>query len=444
MIRALTLRYWARHARNNGLPRVREALEDFRALSPGAQRRELGRRLLEQVRFFGGLEGALPAWQALAREGDPEVVLAAWHELPILTKAEQRERFPLDAIQDRLGAGSVLNSTGGSTGEPTFFIHDQAAAASALALQTLHWQRMGWRPGLPVLSLWGAQRDIGAGAVGWTALKLRLSAFLYGIHVVAGFAITEAAALGALDWLEAHGPAAVYGYTSLLDFLARTALDHGRKVPAGLVAVAWNGGECLFPDQCARFERVFGVPILNYYAGRELGVLGCQLRPGGPLEIPRPFIHVEVVDAEGRPAAPGVEGRLIVTSTLGRGTPFLRYEVGDLGSYGSAHRDSAGLWALEGVNGRVSSLLKVGGRTISNIFWNHLFKEFQEIRQFQVVDRKEAGLAFLFNGTGFSVERETRLRGILAEFLGPVPVEFLWVERIPLTPAGKLLQVVQD
>ncbi|HLO69045.1 MAG TPA: hypothetical protein VK188_18630 [Holophaga sp.] len=443
MIKPLTRWYWARHARNNGLPEVRSRVEAFRASDPTGRRRELGRLLQAQLRLFSPLDGAYDEWRRLAREEDPECVLDAWSSLPIMTKKDQRERFPPQAIQAWLGGKGLLNSTGGSTGEPTFFVQDPGMVAGGLALQTLHWMRMGWKPGLPLVSLWGAQRDIGAGLKGLPALKKRLSDYLYGFDVIAGFSITEDTALRLLDRLEAGAPVGMYGYTSLLDFLARTAIKHGRTVRPGQVTTAWNGGECLFPDQSERFESVFHVPILNYYAGRELGPLAGQCRKGGVLEVPRPFVHLELVDAAGAPAAPGEEGRIIVTSTLCKGTPFLRYEVGDLGMAGPALRDEAGLLGLDAVSGRVSSLLTVGGKTISNIFWNHLFKEYPEIAQFQVVSRRD-GLLFRFRGAGFSPEREASLRGILAGFLADVTLAIEWHERLPLTPAGKLIHVIQE
>jgi hypothetical protein len=36
------------------------------------------------------------------------------------------------------------------------------------------------------------------------------------------------------------------------------------------------------------------------------------------------------------------------------------------------------------------------------------------------------------------------LRGILLSFLGSVPIELVWVQSIPLTPHGKLVQVVRE
>ena len=50
----------------------------------------------------------------------------------------------------------------------------------------------------------------------------------------------------------------------------------------------------------------------------------------------------------------------------------------------------------------------------------------------------------LIKRAGFSPGREAELRGILLSILGSVPIELAWVENIPLTPHGKLVQVVRE
>jgi len=82
------------------------------------------------------------------------------------------------------------------------------------------------------------------------------------------------------------------------------------------------------------------------------------------------------------------------------------------------------------------------GNVVQNTYWNHLFKELPEVRQFQVVIEPTGGLTFLLVGTGFSEAREAGLRRVLEGFLGIQALEFQWVERIPLTAQGKLIQVV--
>ena len=114
-------------------------------------------------------------------------------------------------------------------------------------------------------------------------------------------------------------------------------------MPAGLVRVAWNGGEMLHDEQVTRFREVVGVPILNYYGGRELGTLAAQHEAGGPLHLVRPYVFVELIDDDGAPVAPGQPGRVIVTSTEGRGTPFLRYDIGDVAVCSADAVDASGV-----------------------------------------------------------------------------------------------------
>jgi phenylacetate-CoA ligase len=211
------------------------------------------------------------------------------------------------------------------------------------------------------------------------------------------------------------------------------------------VRVAWNGGEMLHDDQVARFRDVFGVPILNYYGGRELGTIAAQREAGGPLLLVRPYVFVELVGDDDRPVAPGRSGRLIVTSTHGRGTPFLRYDIGDVASCREDGLDASGVTRLDALLGRAGSVLQLPtGATVSNNYWNHLLKEAPEIEQFQVRLRADGSLRLTFVGQPFGPAREAWLRRVLREFLGPLAVEMAWVDEIPPTRLGKRLQVVAD
>jgi phenylacetate-CoA ligase len=201
----------------------------------------------------------------------------------------------------------------------------------------------------------------------------------------------------------------------------------------------------LFPSQSQFFEQAFGAPILNLYGGRELGTMAFQPQRDAPLSVLRPFVFVEIVDEAGRPSPPGQVGRLIWTSAVCRGTPFLRYDIGDLGAAAACDQDESGICRLTTLCGRHAGLLTLpGGKTLSVLFWNHLFKEFSEVVQFQVALRGDGGIELRLKGSGFSGEREMELRRILLNFIGPIHVNILWLGAIPLTPQGKLLQVVRE
>jgi phenylacetate-CoA ligase len=432
--------YAADFARRGVAPFWRE-LDRFPRLSPAAARREMGERLLQRVRHFGARDDALPEWREAARCTDPEALWELWPSLPIITKRDLQTRFHPRELLAR-GVAGRPSATGGSTGEPTPFLHDEAMVRAAAATLFHARLRMGWRPGMPVIVVWGSERDIGK----HQSWQRRAIARLQNLHMVDGYVLDARTVERVMSLLGRFPRAAVYGFTSMLEYVAREALRNGDRRGHGRVVAAWNGGEMLFAEQSALFEAAFGVPILNLYGGRELSAMAFQPAAGLPLRVLRPLLHVEVVDGDGRPVGPGEPGRLLWTSTVCGATPFLRYAVGDLGSFDDDGRDESGIHTLAGLQGREAGLVRLAsGRTINSLYWNHLFKDFPEVEQFQVAWLHDATAVELrLRGTPFSPERERHLRSVAALVLERVPVELRWVERIPLTAQGKLVQVVRE
>jgi phenylacetate-CoA ligase len=429
--------WWRRFAQREACPWTDLAV--FPASRPDERRRILAGRLLAQIRCFGRRADALPEWREASRIESPEDLWKVWPSLPIVTKQMLHSRFHGLELQSRLHVHGCVKSTGGSTGEPTVVFHDEPMMRATNAASTYTRIKMGWRPGMASVKLWGSERDISR-KIG---LRTRLYNGLLREMIVDGYRLTDQTVDQALSLIRRYKPVAIWGFTSMLDFLARKTLALGAGLPAGTVQTAWNGGEMLFEDQVETFRKAFGVPILNRYGGRELSVMACQFNDGGPLVVLRPWLLVEIVNDRGLPASPGESGRLLWTSTVCRGTPFLRYEVGDLGSFSATHQDESGVGAIQQLQGRAAGLLTLpDGRTINCIYWNHLFKEFPEAQQFQVVLQNNGGIKILLKGAGFTPERETELRQILRTFLGPIAVHLLWAESIPLTRYGKLVQVV--
>jgi phenylacetate-CoA ligase len=433
--------YWAFHHAWKGLHPKILTMEAHRLMPEGEARLDLALRLRRQLAHFSNDPNAFPQWRDLA-VAEPESVWRGWTDLPIMTKQDLQERFPAAGIVARNGGHA--NSTGGSTGEPTRFVHDQGMLRACTATMYYGWRRMGWRPGMPVFAIWGAQRDIGLN-LGWQGrLKQMILAQFGGIWMNNGFALDPTRAMAFLGQILASPlPCVVYGYTSLLEEVARQAEVARVTIPPGQVAAAWNGGETLFPEQSAHFQRVFGVPIQNYYGGREVGVMAFQSQGEEALQVLRPFILLELVNEVGQPCAAGEEGRLLVTSTVCQGSPFMRYEIGDLATFSEGQSDGSGLRGLREIRGRVSSTLVLNGRSVSSLYWNHLFKDYSEIRAFQVRARGSALHIFL-NAPRLPKEALERIRATILAFLGPLPLTIETVVAIPLSAAGKLIHVIQE
>lgn len=416
-------------------------LERFTEIPPDEARREIGMRLMSQLTYFGARQDALPEWREALPLRDTEDIWRIWTSLPIMTKSDLRNRFHPDEITARTGVQGRVSATGGSTGEPTPFLHDAAMVRASVATQTFSQLQMGWRPGMPTICLWGSERDIGKSL----RLRSRFLSYLLNWWIIDGYNLDEDTVARVLDVIRRRSPVALYGFSSMLEFVARQVVESGMPSVRGSVVAAWNGGEMLFDSQSELFKNAFGTPIMNYYGGRELSAMAYQPAEGAALRVLRPLVFVEVVDSNGAPVEPGEIGRLIWTSTVCRGTPFIRYDSGDLGCYEESDRDESGVISIKELHGRQAGLLTLpNGKTISCLFWNHLFKEYPEVEQFQVVLLHDNGIALRLKGRGITKFREKELRSTLEGFLGPLPVEIAWVDRITLTSQGKLVQVLRE
>jgi phenylacetate-CoA ligase len=438
MIRAA---YWKRIFSRSRVKATWCELERFPSLSPAQARLEMGKRLLSQVRYFGSRADALPQWKEAVRIRDAKDIWKIWPELPILSKEDLKARFHPAEIRSRFGIGGIAGSTGGSTGEPTPYLHDHSMLEAKTAATLFPRWQAGWRPGMPTLCIWGSERDIGERR----ALRGRISSWLQREWFVDGYALDSTTVDRVLEFVDRFSDIAIFGFTSMLEFVAREVLRRGCQPANGKVRAAWNGGEMLFENQSTVFRQAFGVPILNFYGGRELSAMACQAPGARSLTVLRPLMFLEILDENGKPVPPGVPGRLIWTSTVCRGTPFLRYDIGDIGAYDSDGYDESGISAIRELHGRNGGLLKLpNGKVISALFWNHLFKDYSEVEQFQVALAKNQEIKLRLKGTPFGPDRESHLRDVLKGFLGQIPVTISWMNRIPLSPQGKLLQVVSE
>jgi len=434
--------FWRGFRWKNRLDGEIAALGEFARLRPDQARTRMAARLAETIRYFGNRADALPEWREAAKISDPDETLRLWPSLPVLTKRDIVERFPAAGMAARFGLSGRVNSTGGSTGEPTRFYQDTGMIRAGFAATLYARLRMGWRYGMPIIALWGSDRDLGLAAAN---RKARWMASLRNDHVIGGFRVDEGTVDRFLNLLRRHQPAAVFGYASLLEFLARQVIEQNRQPPPGAVHLAWGGAEMLFASQSEMFRRAFGTPILNWYGSRELSVVAFQPDAASALELIRPDFYLELVNEAGAPVSAGEVGRILVTCTVGRGTPFIRYEIGDLAAADPAGADESGIWKLDRIEGRIAGVMRLPNGTMVNaLYWNQVLKEFEEVHQFQVaLGADEPGVELRLVGKGFSPEREALARQRMSVVLGTTPVTFVWKESLPLTKQGKLLQVVQ-
>src|SRR5579872_3027726 len=85
--------YWHLYFWKNNFPRYWRELDAFRSMSPAETRRQMGARLLAQLRYFGDRADALPEWREAAHISDVDTLWRVWPSLPVVTKRDLVTRF---------------------------------------------------------------------------------------------------------------------------------------------------------------------------------------------------------------------------------------------------------------------------------------------------------------------------------------------------------------
>ena len=160
------------------------------------------------VPFYREAVGPLDAREIAA---DPLAQLARF---PVLTKKHLCER--LEDLKIELGRGTVLDASGGSTGEPTRFYKDREQLASSLASTQIFLEWAGIERAERLVKLWGARRDLRDGV----SMGLRLSRFLYGRVTLDAFDMGEEAMHGYAAFMRRHRSVCLEGYATALDAFA--------------------------------------------------------------------------------------------------------------------------------------------------------------------------------------------------------------------------------
>jgi phenylacetate-CoA ligase len=235
------------------------------------------------------------------------------------------------------------------------------------------------------------------------------------------------------------------GYPSVIHAMAASVLEVGVRLsrPPRFV---FTGAENVLDYQRRDIAAVTGATLTDQYGFSE----GC----GNASHCKALVYHedfefgiIECVDP--RPVGDGrVAGRIVCTGFASPDTPLIRYDVGDIGVWERPdHRCSCGRESaiLTAVDGRRDDYVVTpeGGRIMR---FDYLFKDTQNIREAQVIQRRPDAIALrIVRRDGYSARDETLLRDQVRQWISPtIGVSFEYTDEIPRQPNGKFRAVVSE
>jgi phenylacetate-CoA ligase len=248
-------------------------------------------------------------------------------------------------------------------------------------------------------------------------------------------------------WLRKQKDPVIGGYPSSLFILADDAERKGISFNAK-TCITW--GDKLFDHYNEKIEKVFNTKVFETYGSAE-GFLIAAQHDTPFMYIMSNNIVLEIVDDNGDEVKDGELGHVVVTNLYNYIMPLIRYRLGDLAvklprsEY--PEKRMLDLPLLKKVIGRNTDIIRTpsGNKLIVHSFTG-IFEHFQEIKQFQIVQKTLSRIDIRYiPGEGFSESVIHKINQKLMDLTGgEIKIKFLKVENIKPSGSGKPQIIISE
>ncbi len=365
-----------------------------------------------------------------------------FRDLPFLTKDAARQNYDRLVTTEPARQNSLIKAkTGGTTGEPMWFMQDGVYDDYRVAHNFFQMEWSGWRLGQPEGRLWG---HVLAGDAGEKSALTRLKERLVSRFHSNAFHMTPESMEEFAVQLEKHPDAVVWSYVSTMYRFAQFVQDRGR--PIKLHAV-YTAAEPLYDYHREFIGEVFHCPVFNSYSSVETGDIACECDRHDGLHIMMRNCYLEVL-RDGQPVPDGQEGEFVITNLTNLAFPLIRYKIEDGGiRRGTGCPCGRGLPMLEVVEGRIIDFFKMkDGDRVWGAFVIPMIPALGHIRQYQIVQQSLDQIVIRVVRQGPIDENQFAeiIRAFRVALGREVQVRLEDVDSLPSTPTGKHRYIVSE
>lgn len=372
-------------------------------LSPRLQRKRCERRLIRAIRHA---YKHVPFYRRKYDEAGVDIDSIRSAEdikrLPFVTKDEIRENFPDGIVARGINREACFYSaTTGSTGRSLPFIYTKATYAFYVALGFRMYTMIGYRP-------WHRMAYIK-----YTKLTYyRVGPFFQTVHIKSTIPVEEQIA----QLREARADLIV-GYASLVYEIARRVTpDDLKYIRPKFIGI---NSELSTQDQRAFISETFHCPVYDEYSTEETWMIASQCRHHN-YHIFSDNVWVEFLDSKGQEVNPGEMGEIVLTTTRSPAMPFIRYRIGDMGTYSDAACPCGiGFPILQSFEGRADDcFILPSGKFVSslkllNTFTMYIKKYLHLLEEFKVIQvRRDLIVIKIVKGSQYD---DSQLEELLAD-----------------------------
>lgn len=357
--------------------------------------------------------------------------LSDLRKVPILTKDMVRAGYPGDILASGVDRSACSpRMTSGSSGRKLEVMLDHRVAALYRLMQLRQLIELGYRP-------WD------------TMAYVRFSPpvtniVLQRIRLFRRFFIP-------LEWgperqaeevLRAR-PLIINAYPSVLYLLAKTlGRGNGRRLKLKFLM---SNSELLTAHARKYVEDVFGCRVYDDYSCLEFSAIAFECRMQN-LHIAADNVIVEVLDDKGDSLPAGEPGRIVVTSLNNYSMPYIRYEIGDVGTLSGEECPCGRCFpVLKAIVGRCDDFLVMpSGQLIDPQTVVFQIETIPEIREFRIIQQEDGSLtvSIVPEGAVEFLRIREEITAKLKALFGVLPVDVIETTALNRGSTGKHRSVI--
>ncbi|WP_369806612.1 phenylacetate--CoA ligase family protein [Lacinutrix sp. Bg11-31] len=292
-----------------------------------------------------------------------------WSDIPVLTKRDLQQ-----PLKNRLSKGysaknCQVNNTSGSSGYPLSFAKDKFchALSWAVFMDRYSWYDIN-------LNTSKQARFYGIPLDKMSYYKERLKDKLGNRFRFSVFDMSDDQLSRNVNLFSKSNYEHLYGYSNALilfgKYLEREHIVLKDKCKSLKLCI--TTAETLFERDKKMLETQFGIPVINEYGCAELGLIAFQNKKNEWL-INCDDLYVEILDDNDNILKHGEKGRIVITSLYNKAHPFIRYDLGDIGTLSKNSTLSKPI--LESLTGRTNDTLNLpSGKTAAGLTMYYVTK----------------------------------------------------------------------
>ena len=372
-----------------------------------------------------------------------DIDIENWESIPIMTKRHLQQPIEQRLSKEFTAENVYLNKTSGSSGDPFIFVKDKWCHAMTWAqiMDRFSWYNIDFNSSKQA-RFYGIPLD----KKGY--YKERIKDFFSNRYRFSIFDLSDESFEKTLQKFKSTSFEFINGYTSPIvqfaKFLKRKEIVLTDICPSLKVCIVTS--EMLFGIDKTLMETQFGIPVVNEYGASELDLIAFE-NPKGDWVVNTETILVEIVDAVGNLVPHGKDGRVVITSFYNKAHPFIRYDIGDIGSL--SQQSTARKPLLEKLTGRTNDIVILpSGKKAAGLTFYYITKSVIEndgnVSEFIIEQiTLDNFMVKYVSKNRLTDEQESNVSNEIETYLEPgLKIDFKKVKVLKRTKAGKLKQFV--